>query len=109
LRTSRRSWSQRRLYRDGISGLGVRHGERQGMQPQPLRVQLLSPPSIVCALAMCGVSDDGMRQMFEMPTNLVAPTRVRHGLHQGHACARIAVDRNVQMQDCQALEIGLGG
>ena len=86
----------------------VRQAERGRVQPQALHAQVLSPPAVVCPLAMGRITDDGVRQVLEVAPDLVPSTGVRQGLDQGHAGLRVAVHRHIKAAACQQAEIGHG-
>ncbi len=59
------------------TGNGVGNGEFRGMEQQPVAVKFLAEETVVTSLAVAGIADYRMKDMFEVTTELVAAAGAR--------------------------------
>ena len=75
---------------------GMRNRQLPRVQPQPLQTELFGPPAVERSLAVRGIANDWVGEMFEVATDLVPAAGERLGMDQRGARvleARVARDR----------------
>ncbi|MDQ5959241.1 MAG: hypothetical protein QG592_320, partial [Pseudomonadota bacterium] len=89
----------------------VRKGHRRTMQQQACAASVCSEGAVVRALAVSGIADDGVGDVFEVPTDLMPAPGFRGEFEQGVAAGGVAVVGQWQFyrgQSAPVRECGLG-
>ncbi len=78
-------------------------------QEQALTTEQGLEESVVTALTIGGVADDGVRNVFQMPAQLVTSSAFRAQCDEGIAAAGVAIDGVRQLNRGQPAKMGEGG
>lgn len=90
---------------DCVIGKWMRELKPRCRQHQPRAVEIAGDEAIQVALAIVGISDDGVADMLQMAANLMSAATFWARLDQREAHARVASERDRQFDRCQRLQI----